>query len=134
MIELSSQYEEIQSVFIYSLEPASHQDYQILSECNRKVATEYATDDPLTAWKQYGVIQNPNVRKRPTRQLPQATSSTSIATVSNAAPKTAQVKSEKRNETKHSLSSKPRSEASKKSHTVRRQSSDISSMLAKAKP
>lgn len=134
MIEVSGQYEEIQSVFIYSLEPASTKDYQVLSECNRKVANEYATEDPLTAWNQYGVIQNPNVRRRPTRQLPQATSPT---------PKAAPAKNEKRSEAKRPMSSttasKPTSEASKKaestkSHTVRRQSSNISTMLAKAKP
>ena len=143
MIEVSGQYEEIQSVFIYSLEPASNQDWQVLSECNRKVATEYATDEPLTAWKQYGVIQNPNVRRRPTRQLPQATSPTSIATSSQAAPNAAPAKSEKRNEAKGRLFSNTFSTAtskaskkteSTKAHTVRRQSSDISSLLVKTKP
>lgn len=44
-------------------------DLQTLSECNRKVAVEFATEDPLEMWKQYGTIQNANVKARPTSVL-----------------------------------------------------------------
>jgi len=130
-----SQYDVIQSIFIYSLEPGPVQDLQLLSECNRKMAAEYGSEDPLSAWKQYGVVQNPNVKRRTSRQPPAGTAQgpTNAISISKSA-------ASKREETKSSLpSAKPKSSAdsSKKTESTpslaRRESSNISSMFANAK-
>jgi len=132
---VQSEYEEIHSIFIYSLEPGPIQDLQLLSECNRKVTAEYASEDPLSAWKRYGVVQNPNAKRRTSRQPSAAAAQSSTSTIStskSAAPK--------KEEAKSSLSSvKPKSstEPSKKTESTpsltRRESSNISSMFANAK-
>lgn len=38
------------------------QDLEVLTECNRKVAADFASEDPLEVWRQYGTIQNTNVK------------------------------------------------------------------------
>lgn len=57
-------FENITSIHIYSLQANSLNDFQPLTDCNRRVAAEYASEDPLKEWKQYGVIQNPHVKRR----------------------------------------------------------------------
>ena len=132
---VQTEYEEIHSIFIYSLEPGPIRDLQLLSECNRKVASEYSSEDPLSAWKRYGVVQNPNAKRRTSRQPSAAAAQSSTNTIStskSAAPK--------KEEAKSSLSSaKPKSstEPLKKTEStpslIRRESSNISSMFANAK-
>ncbi|TKA75951.1 hypothetical protein B0A49_03709 [Cryomyces minteri] len=60
--EAKARFDEITSVHIYSLEPTSLKDLQVLSDCNREIRSKYSSEDPLEAWKQYGTIQNPNVK------------------------------------------------------------------------
>lgn len=38
------------------------QNLQILSDCNRVIAEKHISDDPLETGKQYGVIQNGQVK------------------------------------------------------------------------
>lgn len=61
------------SVHIYSLEPGPIKDLQTLTDCNRRIAVEYASEDPLQTWKQYGTIQNGNVKRRTGRRVPPPT-------------------------------------------------------------
>lgn len=56
--------EDISSIFVYSLEPSSLANLNVLSDCTREMFETHAREDPLEAWKQYGVIQNPNTRRR----------------------------------------------------------------------
>jgi DNA polymerase delta subunit 3 len=66
-------FEQITCIHVYSLAAGGLSDLSSLSECNRKIAVEYASEDPLLAWKQYGTIQNPNVKRRTQkRPLPAA--------------------------------------------------------------
>ena len=60
-------FEAVSSIHIYSLEANTLKDLNVLTECNRKVRAEYASEDPLVAWKQYGTIQNPNAKRRTRR-------------------------------------------------------------------
>ncbi|KXL50038.1 hypothetical protein M433DRAFT_88910 [Acidomyces richmondensis BFW] len=57
-------FEDITSLHVYSLEAHGLGDLQLLTECNRKIAASYASEDPLQATRQYGVIQNPKVKRR----------------------------------------------------------------------
>ena len=65
-----TQLDEVDSVHIYSLSPGAVNDLQILTDCNRRVASEYAQEDPLELGKQYGTVQNPNVKRRTGRRAP----------------------------------------------------------------
>lgn len=72
-------FETVTGLHIYTLEVGLG-DIQALTECNRKIAVDYASEDPLKDWKQYGTIQNPSARRR---------------TRKTAAPPTPPVKDEK---------------------------------------
>lgn len=62
--QAKADFDTITSIFVYSLEPGPLADLNVLSDCTREMLAQYATEDPLQAWKQYGVIQNPEVRRR----------------------------------------------------------------------
>ncbi|EGP84757.1 uncharacterized protein MYCGRDRAFT_87430 [Zymoseptoria tritici IPO323] len=62
--EARKRFESISGIHIYSLQPSTVGDIQVLTDCNRRVAAEHAGEDPMKEWKQYGVIQNKEVRRR----------------------------------------------------------------------
>ena len=61
---------KITGIHVYSLAARGLSDLNSLTECNRKIAVECASEDPLVAWKQYGTIQNPNVKRRTQKRPP----------------------------------------------------------------
>lgn len=132
-------FETISSIHIYSLEANGLSDVQVLTECNRKVAADYASEDPLEAWKQYGTIQNPNVkrRKRGTAPPPPPAPIAKTADVKvKPAPPTA--KPEQKVDSKPSSAKPtPEPEQTKKSAAkpapAKRQNSDIFKSFAKSK-
>jgi DNA polymerase delta subunit 3 len=63
-------FEKITGIHVYSLAARGLSDLNSLTECNRKIAVECASEDPLVAWKQYGTIQNPNVKRRTQKRSP----------------------------------------------------------------
>lgn len=68
--QAKASFDQISSIHIYSLEAHPLNDLQVLTECNRKVAADYASEDPLEAWKQYGTIQNSGTKRRTRRNGP----------------------------------------------------------------
>ena len=63
--EMKEQYETITSIHIYSLSPTRIQDLVTLTDIGRALFTDIFTkEDPLQYNKTYGVIQNPEVRRR----------------------------------------------------------------------
>ncbi|KAL8782514.1 MAG: hypothetical protein Q9213_005317 [Squamulea squamosa] len=108
------------SVHIYSLGPSTLQNIHILSECNRAAAAKCATEDPLSAGRQYGTIQNPRVKRRTgARPLPSQTAPAASRASLGSKASTPTVKAEtKPNQapTSKALPSKatPRSEAKPK--------------------
>lgn len=68
--EAKAQFESISGMHIYSLQVNGVSDVQVLTDCNRRVATEYIREDPLKEWKQYGIVQNADVRRRTTKGQP----------------------------------------------------------------
>lgn len=65
LAEIKEQYETISSIQLYSLSPARIQDLVSLTDVGRGLFTDvFAKEDPLEHGKQYGIIQNPNVRRR----------------------------------------------------------------------
>lgn len=62
--QVKKSFDTISSTHIYSLESSALQDLQVLTECNRRVRADFAAEDPLESWRQYGTIQNANVKRR----------------------------------------------------------------------
>ena len=79
-------FEHITGIHVYSLAAGGLSDVNSLTECNRKIAVEYASEDPLLAWKQYGTIQNPNVKRRTQKRPPPAASAPAIKEVPKPKP------------------------------------------------
>lgn len=59
-----TRFDHIHSIHIYSLQPSVLHNVQMLSDCNRVVATQFSKEDPLVVGQQYGVIVNSRVRRR----------------------------------------------------------------------
>ncbi|KAK3709467.1 hypothetical protein LTR37_010840 [Vermiconidia calcicola] len=130
----------VASIHVYSLEANSLSDIQALTECNRKVATSYSSEDPLQAWKQYGTIQNPNARRRTRRGPPPPPAPVAKDADVKTKPLVPTTTSKKESDT--TADSKPPSakqtpEPDKKGSTkpaqTKRQSSDIFKSFAKGK-
>ncbi|KAK5107618.1 hypothetical protein LTR62_000953 [Meristemomyces frigidus] len=134
-------FQSITGVHVYSLEVKGLSDIQSLTECNRKILVDYASEDPLEVWKQYGTIQNPNVMRRTQRRQPPPAATAAPAKTKPSASTVKPAALEKR-VSKDSQDSKPSSkptsakatsEPSKKPSNVKRQGSDIFKSFAKSK-
>ncbi|THV45253.1 hypothetical protein BGAL_0511g00070 [Botrytis galanthina] len=64
-----SQFEHISSIHIYSLGPHPLKELQLLSDSTREIQTLAKSEDPLESYHKYGIITNPNVKRR-TRKAP----------------------------------------------------------------
>ncbi|KAJ5239238.1 hypothetical protein N7468_003857 [Penicillium chermesinum] len=62
--DAKSAFKSISSIHVYSIQPTVLQDLNSLIDVAREIATTYAQDDPLEVGKQWGMIQNPHVRRR----------------------------------------------------------------------
>nr|POE51777.1 dna polymerase delta subunit 3 [Quercus suber] len=91
--QAKAKFESISGIHIYSLQAKGLGDMQTLTECNRKIAATYGAEDPLEAWKQYGTIQNPNVKRRTRRSAPPPPLVQAAAPAQKATAKVADVKS-----------------------------------------
>ena len=134
-------FDSITGIHVYSLQVNGLSDIQTLTECNRKIAVDYSSEDPQLDWKQYGTIQNPNAKRRTTRVAPPTTTkavekkATPVvaakqpSTLGNAAPKP-QMSS--RTNSNQSTVSKP--EATTKPTAPKRDASALFKSFAKSKP
>ncbi|TGO40035.1 hypothetical protein BHYA_0043g00210 [Botrytis hyacinthi] len=66
---IRSQFEHISSIHIYSLGPHPLKELQLLSDSTREIQTLAKSEDPLESYHKYGVITNPNAKRR-TRKAP----------------------------------------------------------------
>jgi DNA polymerase delta subunit 3 len=83
--EAKEEFEEINSIFVYSLESGPIKDTQLLTTCNRDIVTQFSTEDPLGSYKTYGMPHNPNVKRRTNKRPPPLTA----PPAAKAAPKSA---------------------------------------------
>ncbi|PMD16136.1 hypothetical protein NA56DRAFT_322250 [Hyaloscypha hepaticicola] len=86
--EVRSQYEDISSIHIYSLEPHPLKDLQVLSDATRELQLLTADEDPLKTAEQYGTIINKNVKRRTARRPPPAVVAPATSTSKASAPST----------------------------------------------
>lgn len=61
-VDAKSTFESISSIHIYSLQPAVLQDLNVLTDVHREMLAAHAHEDPLEYGKQWGMIQNKNVK------------------------------------------------------------------------
>ncbi|KAI9649862.1 CDC27 protein [Ciborinia camelliae] len=67
--KIRSEYEHISSIHIYSLGPNPLKELQLLSDSTREIQTLSKSEDPLETYQKYGIITNPNAKRR-TRKAP----------------------------------------------------------------
>jgi DNA polymerase delta subunit 3 len=119
--DAKADFEELQSIFVYSLEPGPLKDFQLLTQCNREATKEFWTEDPLQAYPKYGLIANKGVRRRTVKRPPPT-----AVLAKNALPKGTQTTVKKEEPAKPATSAKP--------SAPKRQSSDLFKSFAKSKP
>ncbi|KAJ8067777.1 hypothetical protein OCU04_003378 [Sclerotinia nivalis] len=66
---IRSQFEHISSIHIYSLGPHPLKEIQLLSDSTREIQTLLKSEDPFESYHKYGIITNPNAKRR-TRKAP----------------------------------------------------------------
>jgi DNA polymerase delta subunit 3 len=123
-------FDTISSIHIYSLESNTLKDLHVLTECNRKVGAEYASEDPLEAWKQYGTIQNPNVKRRARGTAPPPPPP--VVRAAEVKAKAAEIKAESK-ASSNNATPEPEKKGITKPAATKRQNSDIFKSFAKAK-
>ncbi|KAI5248586.1 hypothetical protein E4T43_01376 [Aureobasidium subglaciale] len=62
-----STFDLVLSIHVYSIQPGKINDLHVLTECNRAIMATAAKEDLLETYKQYGVIQNGQVKRRAMR-------------------------------------------------------------------
>lgn len=135
--EAKAQFESISGIHVYSLQANGLSDVQVLTECNRRVATDYATEDPLKEWKQYGVVQNQDVRRRTGGQRPAPPpAAKSVPAAKSAAapairPASAEKQAEAKTAAKNTSQQKSTASATSKTAGSKNQNSSIFKSFAK---
>ncbi|GAM85091.1 hypothetical protein ANO11243_030940 [Dothideomycetidae sp. 11243] len=127
-----SSMDELESIHIYSLSPGAPSDLFTLGECTRRVMVDYATEDPLEKWAQYGVIQNENVWRRTRKGQPMP--APSVAVAEPVAPKAASVATIKKEESTKSDTAKSETAASAASSTAAAAATPSATTPATKKP
>ncbi|KAJ5782505.1 DNA polymerase subunit Cdc27 [Penicillium paradoxum] len=62
--DAKSTFQSISTIHVYSLEPTALPDLNVLVDASREIASSHAHEDPLECGKQWGMIQNRNVKRR----------------------------------------------------------------------
>jgi DNA polymerase delta subunit 3 len=81
LVDILAAYEQVVSIHVYSLAPHPQKDLSILSDVASQLSEYSSNGDITAASKKYGVISNPNARRRERTIRPQASASTSSKTV-----------------------------------------------------
>ncbi|KAG9577708.1 hypothetical protein KCU77_g13060, partial [Aureobasidium melanogenum] len=149
-----STFDDILSIHVYSIQPSKINDLHVLTECNRAIMATAINEDLLDTYKQYGVIQNAQVKRRSMRnQHHQKQPPVQKATPSNPDTKAAKsmfsssrpaAKKDISNDTTNSAKSTPDSSqastqastkpAATKTAPLKREGSSLFKAFAKAKP
>lgn len=131
-----AQFESISGIHIYSLQVNGIGDLEVLSECNRRLVVEHASEDPLKHGRQYGVVQNQDVRRRTGGRPPPPPAAKPVAAAKPAAASAAKAAvAEKRTETKtaanNGVPQKSAASAPVKSSAGKNQNSSLFKSFAK---
>ncbi|KAI4738760.1 hypothetical protein E4T50_10776 [Aureobasidium sp. EXF-12298] len=62
-----STFDQLLSIHVYSVQPGKINDLHVLTECNRAILAAALDEDLLDTYKQCGIIQNSQAKRRPMR-------------------------------------------------------------------
>ncbi|CAP96799.1 hypothetical protein E8E15_008372 [Penicillium rubens] len=62
--DAKSTFQSISTIHVYSLQPTALPDLNVLVDANREILSTHGQEDPLECGKQWGMIQNRNVKRR----------------------------------------------------------------------
>ncbi|OQE15130.1 hypothetical protein PENFLA_c033G08432 [Penicillium flavigenum] len=62
--DAKSTFQSISTIHVYSLQPTALPDLNVLVDANREISSTHGQEDPLECGKQWGMIQNRNVKRR----------------------------------------------------------------------
>jgi DNA polymerase delta subunit 3 len=60
--DAKSTFQSISTIHVYSLQPTALPDLNVLVDANREILSTHGQEDPLECGKQWGMIQNRNVK------------------------------------------------------------------------
>ncbi|KER00198.1 hypothetical protein AUEXF2481DRAFT_156 [Aureobasidium subglaciale EXF-2481] len=147
-----STFDQVLSIHVYSIQPGKINDLHVLTECNRAIMATAAKEDLLETYKQYGVIQNGQVKRRAMRTQQHSKQASAqkpeplVSATKSAKPMFASARptaSDAPNKTTTSNESTPASSqpsqtsakpAATKPATLKREGSSLFKAFAKAKP
>ncbi|KAF7596732.1 hypothetical protein BBP40_000160 [Aspergillus hancockii] len=143
--DAKSTFQSISSIYIYSLQPTVLQDLNVLTDVSREMVSNHANEDPLEYGKQWGMIQNNNVKRR-TGTRPPVPAAASITTApkptipskrpseESSQEKPALKKEETAASGQSSTRSTPSTKPAEKTAPIKREKSNLFNSFAKAKP
>lgn len=140
--ESKDEFEEIHSIFVYSLESGPIKDTQQLTTCNRDIVTQFPSEDPLESYKKYGIPHNPNVKRRtnkrpmpsvapPTAEAAPKPAAKPVPATKEVAPPAAKLSRSTSDQTK---SQRIATESKTSAPSLQRGKSDLFKSFAKTKP
>ncbi|ODM19489.1 hypothetical protein SI65_04473 [Aspergillus cristatus] len=144
--DAKSTFRSISSIHVYSLQPTVLQDLNVLTDVSRETLAAHAHEDPLESGKQWGMIQNQNVKRRTGARPPpppaastKAPSNTTVPAkrpLQNDPPKPEPSKptDTESKQPPQKGSSQPPSKPTAKPAPLKKEKSNLFSSFAKAKP
>ncbi|KAJ6119746.1 Six-hairpin glycosidase [Penicillium sp. IBT 18751x] len=139
-------FQSISTIHVYSVQPTALQDLNMLTGVCREIATAHAQDDPLGCGKEWGMIQNRNVKRRTGARPPppaaapapktktESTIPTKRPLEKSAPVAKAEVKDEEAKSQPSSASNSQTSSKAAAKPALKREKSNLFSSFAKAKP
>ncbi|KAL4971473.1 DNA polymerase subunit Cdc27 [Aspergillus desertorum] len=136
-----STFESISCLYVYSLQPTILQDLNVLTDVSREMLVNHAQEDPLEYGKQWGMVQNENVKRR-TCTRPQPPPPTASSTVpakrpvqsEPSQPSTAETKSEELPKPVQRQNSTLSAKSTENAPPAKKEKGSLFSSFAKAKP
>ncbi|KAF7860420.1 hypothetical protein EAF04_008546 [Stromatinia cepivora] len=104
---IRSQFQHISSIHIYSLGPHPLKELQLLSDSTREIQTILKSEDPLESYHRYGIITNPNAKRRMRKAPPIAANAPTSVPTRPAATKSKLNEAEEASKSSSSASKKP---------------------------
>ncbi|KAL4883434.1 DNA polymerase subunit Cdc27 [Aspergillus karnatakaensis] len=135
-------FESLSSIYVYSVQPTVLQDLNILTDVGREMLVNHAKEDPLEFGKQWGMIQNKNVKRRtgarppPPPPVPSSTIPAKRPAQSEPSQSKTETKKEERSEPPKPIQrqSSSLSAKSEKAPPAKKDKGSLFSSFAKAKP
>ncbi|GAB1210972.1 hypothetical protein ATERTT37_000082 [Aspergillus terreus] len=144
--DAKASFESISFVYVYSLEPATLQDLNVLADVRQEMLSTYGKDDPLELGAQWGMIQSKTVKRRTGMRPPIPTPEPKTVPAKRPAqedkpqkkpepePKKEESGSEKPSKPSTRESTPASSKPTEKTAPAKREKGSLFSSFAKAKP